>query len=62
MSHLTKSGLFQSPIKSTIADNLSIINVPDNNRLNFADEHDSFNISSDGTARSLWQAKQSVKI
>ena len=29
MSDLTKSGVFQTPIRSTIADNLSMINVTD---------------------------------
>ena len=61
MSDLTKSGVFQTPIKSTIADHSSMINVADDEWLKFADEHESFNIRLDGTARAMWQAKMSVK-
>ena len=62
MSDLTKSGVFQTPIKSTIADNSSMINVSDDEWLKFADEHDSVNMSLDETARAMWQAKMYVKI
>ena len=62
MSDLTKSEVFQTPIKSTIADNLSMINVTDDEWLKFADEHDSVNMSLDETARAMWQAKMYVKI
>ena len=62
MSDLTKSRLFESPIKLTMADNSSMIDVLDDEWLKFADEHESFNISLDGTARAMWQAKMSVKI
>ena len=39
-----------------------MIIVSDDKRLNLADKHESFNISLDGTARAIWQAKMSVKI
>ena len=37
MSDVTKSGPFQTPIKSTITDNSSMINVSDDEWVNFAD-------------------------
>ena len=42
MSDLTESGIFQSPIKSTMADNSSMNNVSNNEWSKFADEHNSF--------------------
>ena len=62
MSDLIKSGVFQTPIKSTTADNISMINVSDDEWLNFAVEHDLFNMSLDETARAMWLAKMFVKI
>ena len=61
MSDLTKSGIFQSPFKTTVADNLSTINVSYDEWTRFSDGQDSFNISLDGTARAMWQAKMIVK-
>ena len=61
MSDLTKSRLFESPIKSSMAYNLSMIDVSDDEWLKFADEHKSFIIGLDGTARIMWQAKMFVK-
>ena len=62
MSALTKSGILESPIKSTMADNSSMMNVSDDKWKKVADKHDSFNISLEGPARAMWQAKMSVKI
>ena len=62
MSDLTKSGVLQTPNRSMIADNLSMINVSDNEWLTFTDEHNSFNMIWDQTARAVGQAKMYVKI
>ena len=62
MGDFTKSGLFQSPIKSTIADNSSTISVSDDEWIKLADEHDSFYMSLDETVRAIWQAIMSVNI
>ena len=62
MSDLTKSGVFKTPIKSTIADNSSKINVSDDECLKFIDEHDYLNMSLGETARAMQQVKMSVKI
>ena len=60
MSDLTKSGLFQSPIKSTTTDNSSMIKFLDDEWTRCADEQNLFNISLDETARAMWQAKMFV--
>ena len=62
MRVLTKPGIFQSPNKSTMTDNSSMINVLEYEWIRFADEQDSFNISLDGTSRAMWRAKIIVKI
>ena len=62
MSDFTKSRAIQPPIKSTIADSLSRINVLDDEWQKLADEHGLYNISLDETARAMWQEKMSLKI